>query len=143
MNTSTELKTTEQSQQDLQKQESPTPEGVEPTRQTRTYRPHVDIVDSPQHVTLRVNLPGVNEDRTELTLEKNVLTIHGYVKPAHYEGYELVGSEYGLGDFERSFQLTNEIDREGIEAVVRNGVLTVQLPKVKEQSKQKISVNAG
>ncbi|MBD3673722.1 MAG: Hsp20/alpha crystallin family protein [Planctomycetaceae bacterium] len=143
MNNSTDLKTTNPPSHELQKQESPTPEGAEPTRETRLYRPHVDILDSADKVTLRVNLPGVNEERTDLTLEKNILTIRGHIDPPHYEGFELVYGEYGVGDFERSFQLTNEIDREGIQASVRNGILTVELPKVKQASKQKITVAAG
>jgi len=143
MNTSHELQKVDQTQQELGKQESPTPEGVEPTRQTRVYRPHVDIIDGADLVTLRVNVPGVNEDRTDLTLEKNVLTIRGHVETPTYEGFELAYGEYGVGDFERSFQLTDEIDREGIKARVKNGVLTVELPKVKEAATQKISVSAG
>ena len=143
MNPSTELNQQDQSSHELQKQESPAPEGVEPARQTRLYRPHVDIVDGADQVTLRVNVPGVNEERTDLTLEKNVLTIRGHVTPPSYEGFDLTSAEYGIGDFERSFQLTDEIDREGIQATVKNGVLTVVLPKVKETAKQKIAVSAG
>lgn len=143
MNQSTNLKKSDQPTHELQKQESPIPEGVEPARETRLYRPHVDIVDGVDQVTLRVNIPGVNEERTDLTLEKNVLTIRGHVAPPNLEGFDLAYGEYGVGDFERSFQLTDEIDREGIQASVKNGVLTIELPKVKAASKQKITVSAG
>lgn len=132
-----------QTNQELQKQETPTPEGVERTREAPVYRPHADIIDSDSEVILRVNLPGVNEERTELTLEKNVLTIRGHAQVPHYEGFELAYGEYGVGDFERSFKLSDEIDREGIEASVKQGVLTVHLPKVKQARTQKIAVSAG
>lgn len=133
----------QQPQQELQKQETPVPEGVEHTRQSPVYRPHADIIDSEERVTLRVNLPGVNEDRTDLTLEKNVLTIRGHVDVPHYEGFEPAYGEYGVGDFERSFKLSEEIDRDGIQATVKQGVLTVTLPKVKNAVQQKIAVSAG
>lgn len=133
----------QQPQRELQKQETPAPEGVEHTRQSPVYRPHADIIDSEERVTLRVNLPGVNEDRTDLTLEKNVLTIRGHVDVPHYEGFEPAYGEYGVGDFERSFKLSEEIDRDGIEATVKHGVLTVTLPKVKNAVQQKIAVSAG
>jgi HSP20 family molecular chaperone IbpA len=132
-----------QTHQELQKEESPTPEGVERTQQATIYRPHADIIDSETEVVLRVNLPGVNEDRTDLTLEKNVLTIRGRAEVPHYEGFELAYGEYGVGDFERSFKLSDEIDRDKIEASVKQGVLTVHLPKVKTAQKQKITVSAG
>jgi len=133
----------QQTPPELQKEESLAPEGVEHARQAPVYRPHTDIIDSESEVVLRVNLPGVNEERTDLTLEKNVLTIRGRAEVPHYEGFELAYGEYGVGDFERSFKLSDEIDRNQIEASVKQGVLTVRLPKVKTPITQKISVSAG
>lgn len=133
----------QQTHQELQKQETPAPEGVEHIRQSPVYRPHADIIDSEDRVTLRLNLPGVNEDRTDLTLEKNVLTIRGRIDAPRYEGFELAYSEYGVGDFERSFKLSEDIDRDGIQANVKHGVLTVTLPKLKTAVKQRIAVSAG
>lgn len=139
----TDQKNPKQTNQDLQKEETPTPEGVERTQEAPVYRPRADIVDSESEVVLRVNLPGVNEERTDLTLDKNVLTIRGRAEVPHYEGFELAYGEYGVGDFERSFKLSDEIDRDKIEASVKHGVLTVHLPKIKTAQKQKIAVSAG
>lgn len=139
----TDQNESKQTHSEFQKAESPSPEGVEHTRQATVYRPHADIIESESGVLLRINLPGVNEDRTDLTLEKNVLTIQGRAEVPDYQGFELAYGEYGVGDFERSFKLSDEIDRDGIEASVKQGVLTVHLPKIKRAEKQKIAVSAG
>lgn len=127
----------------LTKEDCTTQEGVERTYSQRVYRPQVDIIDGPERILLRVNMPGVDEEHVDVTLEKNVLTIHGNVAPPQYDGYQLVYSEYGVGDYERSFKLSNEIDRDKIAATVSRGVLTLELPKVKTAVQTKIPVSAG
>ena len=127
----------------LTKEDCTTQEGVERTYSQRVYRPHVDIIDGAEHILLRINMPGVDEDRIDVTLEKNVLTIHGRVALPEYNGYQLVYSEYGVGDYERSFKLSNEIDRDKIDATVSRGVLTLKLPKIKAAVQTKIPVSAG
>ena len=133
----------QQTDQGLHREETSTPAGVEHAPSSPVYRPHADIIDGESNVVLRLNMPGVNEERTDLTLEKNVLTIRGHVDAPHYDGFELTHGEYGVGDFERSFKLSDEIDRENIQASVKQGVLTVHLPKVKTVENQKIAVSAG
>ena len=61
-------------------------------------------------------MPGVDETSVDITLEKNVLTISGYVEPMQPEGYSLARVEYNIGDFERAFTLSDKIDRDGIGA---------------------------
>lgn len=104
------------------------------------YRPLVDILDAPQKVVLVVDVPGVDENSIDVTLEKNMLTIRGQVAPQSFEGYKLVHSEYGVGNYERVFIVSEQIDRNGIEATVKNGVLRVTLPKSQKAGAQKISV---
>lgn len=125
------------------KEEVRTPEGVERARNRTVYRPAVDIIETPDGVTVLAEMPGVDESETDVTLEKNVLTIRGTVQPVEPEGFSPVYAEYGVGDYERSFRLSEEIDRDGIEATVRDGVLRLHLPKVKEAMPQKIAVAAG
>jgi HSP20 family molecular chaperone IbpA len=74
---------------EVQKEEAQTPEGVERTRTGRTYIPRVDIYESEDEVVLLADLPGVDENSLDITLEKNVLTIEGYVQFEEPEGYEL------------------------------------------------------
>jgi HSP20 family molecular chaperone IbpA len=88
-------------------------------------------------------MPGVSEDSVDLILEKSVLTINGNVDPEVPEGYSLVHAEYRVGDFERSFSLSNEINQDAIEAQLKDGVLRVTLPKVTEAQTKRIAVKAG
>ena len=125
------------------KQECSTRDETERIYETRLYRPNVDIVDAEGHIVLIVDLPGVDENSVDVSLEKNVLTIRGDVPADVREGFELVHAEYGVGDFERSFTLSDEVDREGIDAQVKDGVLTLELSKVKAAPDRKITVQAG
>jgi len=127
---------------DLQKQEAEL-SGVERTRSRRVFVPKADIYETESDFTLLVDMPGVDESSVDITLEKNELTINGDVEPERPEGYSLAYAEYGIGDFQRSFVLSNEIDREKIEASVKNGVLRLVLPKSPAAKSRKISVKAG
>ena len=125
-----------------QKQEATAIEGIERTRATQVYVPYVDILSNDAEIVIYADMPGIDEKNVDITLEKNVLTISGYVSatsPAP-EGYELVHNEYGMGDFQRSFTLPEEIDRDHIEASLQHGVLRVDLPKVPEAQARKITV---
>jgi HSP20 family molecular chaperone IbpA len=128
-----------------QKQEMETQEGAERTRATRVYIPRVDILSGENEIIIYAELPGVEEQNVDITVEKDVLTINGYVSTAVHapEGYELAHSEYEAGDFQRSFTLPAEINRDGIEASLSNGVLRLALPKAPEAQARKITVKAG
>lgn len=104
--------------------------------------PAVDIYDRGQELALYADMPGVNENDLEITLEKNVLTIYGRSQAAAApEGYRARYGEYRIVDYRRAFTLSNEIDQEGIQANLKNGVLTLTLPK-KPAQVRKIEVSA-
>src|SRR5690349_14812689 len=113
------------------KQESATPSGTERTKARKVYVPAVDILETDQALLLVSEMPGVDESGVDVTIEKNVLTIRGTVSDHVPEGYSLTYEEYGVGDYERAFTLPNEIDRDGVQAAIKNGVLKLTLPKVK------------
>lgn len=128
-----------------QKKEVENVDGLERTRETRVYTPRVDIVSNGDTIKIWAEMPGVDEKNVDMTVEKNILTINGYTTPnlSAPEGYNLAYSEYGLGDYQRTFTLPDEIDRDGIEARIKDGILLVSLPKAPEAKAKKITVKAG
>lgn len=111
---------------DSQKSQAKTPET---THGGRIYRPLTDIVETEQGVALMLEMPGVSAEDVEILLEKRVLTIRGNVKPTRPENLDLAYSEYGEGNFERAFTMSEDFDPDKIEAEMRNGVLTITLPR--------------
>jgi HSP20 family molecular chaperone IbpA len=129
--------------QTQQKQEVETNEGAERTRAARCYVPRVDIYSVENGIVILAELPGVDENNVDITLEKGILTLNGYVSTAEPEGYELTYGEYGVGDFQRSFRLPDEIDQDSIEASISDGLLRVFLQKAPEAQAKKIAVISG
>jgi HSP20 family molecular chaperone IbpA len=120
-----------------------TRENAEHTRERRLYTPSVDIVERKNDILLLADMPGVDENGLDITLEKRVLTIYGRVDAEAPEKYTLVSSEYGIGDYQRSFTLSEEVDTEKIQATIKNGVLRLVLPKADTARVKKIPVAVG
>ncbi len=114
---------------------------AEEKRELAVFMPASDIVETPEMIRLRADMPGVDEESVEVSLEKNVLTLRGRVDSTLPEGYSLSRLEFEVGDFERSFRLSDEIDQEAIRASVRHGVLELEMPK-KRPARQLIEVMA-
>lgn len=127
---------------DIEKKEASNPGQVERTRQRRVYTPDVDIVEKKDEMIVIADMPGVDEKSVDVTVEKNVLTIYGKVDAGIPENHKLLLSEYGMGDFQRSFTLSDEVDKEKIQATVNNGVLRITLPKAELAKTKKIQVKA-
>jgi HSP20 family molecular chaperone IbpA len=121
---------------------------IEPRKETektsprKIYTPPVDIIERDEDVLLIADMPGVDENSVEVTLEKDILSIYGKVNTEIPEGYKPVISEYEISDYKRVFALSDEIDRENIQATVKNGVLKLTLPKVEAVKTRKIPVIA-
>lgn len=116
-------------------------ESYEEATSRRAYTPAVDIADSKSETVLIMDLPGASEKDVDIAVEKNILTIKASQGEAAYEGKQLVYSEYGTGGYHRSFVLSDDVDVEHIGASMKNGVLTVKLPKSSPVSR-KISVGS-
>jgi HSP20 family molecular chaperone IbpA len=128
--------------QDTEKQEV-VESGAERTRDRQAFVPRADIYETDQAIVVVTDMPGADENCVDITLEDNVLTINGYVEPKQPEGHTLAYAEYEVGDFVRAFTLSNQIEQDGIEATVKDGVLRLYLPKVTEARKRKIAIAAG
>jgi HSP20 family protein len=128
---------------EAEKQAMTSAESAERTRDCQCFIPRADIYEMDDRIVVVADVPGAREDSIEITVEKNTLTINAYVDPVLPEGYSLAFAEYEVGDYSRSFRLSNEIDSSRIEATVKDGVLRLYLPKAAEAMARKISVKAG
>ena len=129
-------------EKELQKKEASMPEGVERTRPRKVYTPAVDILERKDEIVVTADMPGVDERSVDITLEKNVLSIAGTVEQRPAAGHRPTLAEYGMGDYQRAFTLSEEVDRDRIQATVRNGVLRLVLPKAAAAKTRKIEVRA-
>jgi HSP20 family molecular chaperone IbpA len=108
-----------------------------------TFIPRADIYETDEEVVVILDMPGGSEDSIDITLENNVLAISGKSTFESPEGYSEVFREYETGDYERSFRITDQIDRQKIDASYKDGVLFLTLPKAERAKAQKISIKAG
>lgn len=129
------------SDKDLQKTENTA--ATERIRNVKTFVPRVDIYGTKDALFLIADMPGIDEQTVDVELEKNILTISGRVENGKVKDYRLVFSEYEVGDYERTFTLSDEIDRDKIKANVKHGVLRLELPKAEEVKPKKIKINAA
>ena len=125
---------------EVQEQEEAPADEMERTRSRRSFVPRADIYETEKEIIVLADIPGSNEKTVDITLKKNVLSITAFVEPAIPSEYEIAYAEYEEGDYQRSFRLSDEIDRDKIEAVVNNGVLRLSLPKSQGASTKKIAV---
>jgi len=118
------------------------PVEMERTRKRKLFVPKVDIIETGDAMVMYADMPGTDDKSVEVTLEKNVLTITGTVPHQDFPGRSIAYAEYDVGDYERTFTVSDEVDRERIEAVVKNGVLKLTLHKAPQAEAKKIAVRA-
>ena len=112
----------------------------ESTIPARSFVPTADIFEAEQALTIVLEMPGVDRSNVDINVEANVLTIEGRVDFGKYEGMQPVYTEYNIGHYRRSFSLSNKIDQSKITAEMKDGVLTLALPKAEEAKPRKISI---
>jgi HSP20 family protein len=127
---------------EVEKQEVAPSEGAERLSNRRSFMPRCDIYEMEDKVFVVADMPGIDSESVDIKVEKNILTIDGWVAPEEDDKHSLAYSEYEVGDYQRRFTLSNEIDITHIEAKVKDGVLRLYLPKVIPSSK-KVIVRAG
>jgi HSP20 family molecular chaperone IbpA len=109
---------------------------VECTRERRVVQPRCDIWESEAGVTLVADMPGVDDASLDVTLENSVLKIEGRTRFEAPEGYTLRFAEFEPVDYERSFVLSRTVDADRITASMKNGRLTVSVPKAQPAQKR-------
>lgn len=115
----------------------------EPTRNRPTFHPRCDIVETEDGLLLLADMPGARADTLEVHVEKRELSIRAEVEEATPEGMSLAIREYQVGDWERRFTVSREYDLEKVSASLKDGVLSLTLPKAKEAQARRIDVSAA
>jgi len=126
---------------EVEKQELAPAEGTERLSSQRAFIPRTNIYETNDRVVLFADMPGVDAKSVDVQVEKNILTIIGSVNPETIEKHTLAYAEYEVGDYQRRFTLSNEVDVSKIEAMVKDGVLRLHLPKIAPTTK-KITVKS-
>ena len=106
-------------------------------------RPPVDISEDAEGITLVADMPGVSSDRLDVHVDNDTLLIEGQAKIDMPEGMEPLYADVHATHYRRSFALSSELDANGIDASLNNGVLSVRIPKRAEVKPRKIEVRAG
>ncbi|MFZ0309075.1 MAG: Hsp20/alpha crystallin family protein [Candidatus Sulfotelmatobacter sp.] len=124
--------------------ESYSPEGRDESLTTSSYAPAVDVYEDEHNVTLKIEVPGIDEKDIDVQLENNTLTVHGerkIEKEEKEENYRRVERQYG--SFTRTFTLPTTVDSEKVSATYDKGVLKIALPKKAEAKPKQIKVTVG
>jgi HSP20 family protein len=114
---------------------------TERTIPARVFVPVTDIFETPEALTVVLEMPGVDRNSIEATVESDVVIIEGRIDFAKYEGMQPLYTEYNVGHYARSFQISNTIDQSKISAEIKDGVVTVVLPKAEQAKRRKIKVD--
>jgi HSP20 family protein len=112
----------------------------ESTIPTRAYMPTADIFETEDALTVVLEMPGVSKDNVDVSVENGVLTIEGRIDFKKYEGLQPLYSEYNVGPYRRSFRISSQVDQNKITAEMRDGVITLALPKAEEAKPRRIAV---
>jgi HSP20 family molecular chaperone IbpA len=113
---------------------------TEGTAPGRSFVPVTDIFETPEALTVVLEMPGVDRGSIEARVENDVVTIEGRIDFAKYEGMQPLYTEYNVGHFARSFEISNKIDQSKISAQMKDGVVTIVLPKAEQAKPRKIQV---
>jgi HSP20 family protein len=124
--------------------ESYSPEGPEEALTTTSFAPPVDIYEDEHTITLKLEVPGIDEKDIDVRVEGNTLTVHGerkIEKEEKEENFRRVERQYG--SFTRSFTLPSSVDPAQVSADYDKGVLKIRLAKKAEAKPKQIKVNVG
>lgn len=119
-------------------------QGQEELLTTGNFIPPVDVYEDEHKITLKLEIPGIDQKDVDIRYENNTLTVRGerkFEKEEKEENFHRIERSYG--SFARSFSLPNTIDQDNIHAEYANGVLKIDLAKRAEAKPKQIKVNIG
>ena len=106
-------------------------------------RPAVDVYEDAEGITLTADLPGVSPERLDIQVDGDTLSIEGQAFIDMPEGMQALHADVKSTRFRRSFTLSSELDSEKINAGMKDGVLTLKVPKRAELQPRKIEIKTG
>ena len=112
----------------------------ESTVPTRVYLPTADIYETQDALSVILEMPGVEKGNVEVSVEDGVLKVEGRLDFSKYQGLQPLYTEYNVGHYSRSFSLSRKIDQSKIAAELKDGILSLVLPKVEEAKPRTIQV---
>jgi len=119
-----------------------TEKDVPATREEERYlKPPVDIYETDKELVVVTDMPGVGQENVDVGVDSNILTISGKVK--HDSNGNETYREFTLLNYFRQFELSEEVDQEKISAGLKNGVLTITLPKMEKAKPKQITVKVN
>lgn len=110
------------------------------TQSGATYRPEIDIRETAEAFVVEADVPGATPESVDLTVDQGVLTLRAGVPGRSPDGARRLVREYGVGSYERSFRVGEGVDTDKIGAELKDGVLTLTLPKSETTRARKIKV---
>jgi HSP20 family protein len=113
----------------------------ETTIPARLFVPAADIYEAPDALTVILEMPGVEKSNVAISVEDGVLSVEGRLDLSKYRGLQPLYTEYNIGHYSRSFRLSSKIDQSKIAAEMKDGVLSLQLPKVEQAKPRTIQIN--
>jgi HSP20 family protein len=123
---------------------APAPTGRDEARNDdRAMLPRVDVLEDDSGITLLADLPGVPRDKLELKVEGDTLWIEGVVTQALPDRLEAVYAEVRVPRYRRTFTLSRELDTSKVDANLKDGVLTLRIPKQAHAQPRRIEVRAA
>jgi len=129
------------SAQELQVQKKRELENKEETTiPARIFVPAADIYEAENDLTVILEMPGVEKKNVDIRVEDGVLNIEGRLDLEKYHGLQPLYTEYNIGHYARSFRLSSKIDQNKIAAEMKDGVLSLKLPKVEEAKPRTIQI---
>jgi len=114
---------------------------TETTTPARVFVPVTDIFETPEALTVVLEMPGVDRNSVGASVENDVLTIEGRIDFTKYDAMRPVYTEYNVGHYARSFEISHRIDQSKISAEIKDGVVTIVLPKGEQAKPRKIQVS--
>jgi HSP20 family protein len=112
----------------------------ESTIPARVFLPTADIYETNDALNVVLEMPGVDKNSVDIRVEDGVLNIEGRLDFSKYQGLQPLYTEYNVGHYSRSFRLSSKIDQNKIAAELKDGVLSLVLPKVEEAKPRTIQV---